>query len=606
MSYTVLARRYRSKDFDDLVGQEPIARTLKNAIETNRVAHAYLFCGTRGVGKTSTARILAKALNCEKGPTPKPCGTCDRCKAIAAGEDIDVIEIDGASNRGIDDIKTLRSNAIYRPARSPYKIYIIDEVHQLSKDAFNALLKTLEEPPSHVKFIFATTESHKVPQTILSRCQEFHFRLIPTQEIAARLTEILKAEKIQASDEVVLRVARAGRGSMRDALSLMDQLLAMGAEKVTEEQVDYLLGEPAADQMIALADAFAGGKPADALARTDQLLASGFAPEQFVVSLIEHLRRLMLLGVVGPDCSFLDVASGERARLAQQAGRFNPMTLVYLIEVLEQLRQSVRQTTTAARALIDAAMVRLALLDQFADTADLLDRMESGGGRGSPPPGAVSPSVGDDAKKKPSAAVAPVSPAAAAPIAAKPPAEGQSAPVPNGDLGPPIVPMGTDLEAVAGDDLWKQILARMNQPGLLILSGPLMLASLVGAEGNTLKLSAQPTIVRLLSDPRRQGQLCSVLSRLLDRTIDVQWIEQEAQSAPARGGTAAAGPARANGGLSPEAAGQSAPPGAMPAQRLSQKEVEQIIADPMIRQMMDMFNAQPVSVERRPGGESRP
>jgi len=222
MAYTVLARRYRSRNFDELVGQEAVATTLKNAINSGRVAHAYLFTGTRGVGKTSTARILAKALNCEKGLTPDPCSECAICRDIARGEDVDVIEIDGASNTGVDDIRQLRSNAIYRPARARFKIYIIDEVHMISTSAFNALLKTLEEPPEHVKFIFATTEPNKVPITIQSRCQRFDFKPIPKAKIVQQLEKILADEKIQADQTVIERVARLANGSMRDALSLLD------------------------------------------------------------------------------------------------------------------------------------------------------------------------------------------------------------------------------------------------------------------------------------------------------------------------------------------------------------------------------------------------
>src|SRR5437667_4322764 len=228
MSYTVLARRYRSNNFDELIGQEHIAQTLKKAIASGRVAHAYLFCGTRGTGKTSMARILAKALNCEAskaGPTTEPCGKCESCKAIARGDDIDVIEIDAASNTGVDNIRELIDNSSFRPARSRFKIYIIGEVHMLSKSAFNALLKTLEEPPEHVKFILATTEAEKVLQTILSRCQRYDFRNIPTREIAGHLKEITEKEGIAAEEDALLLIAKAGAGSMRDALSLPDGLL---------------------------------------------------------------------------------------------------------------------------------------------------------------------------------------------------------------------------------------------------------------------------------------------------------------------------------------------------------------------------------------------
>src|SRR5947209_11003329 len=224
--YTVLARRYRPQLFGDLVGQEAVAQALSNAITSDRVAHAYLFTGARGVGKTSTARILAKALNCEKGPTVTPCGVCDSCRRIAVGEDVDVLEIDGASNRGIDEIREIRQNVQFRPQHSRYKIYIIDEVHMLTAPAFNALLKTLEEPPPQVKFLFATTEVHKIPVTILSRCQRFDFKLISTVRLTEHLQGVLGKEKIGADDEAVRVIARQAAGSVRDGLSLLDPVIA--------------------------------------------------------------------------------------------------------------------------------------------------------------------------------------------------------------------------------------------------------------------------------------------------------------------------------------------------------------------------------------------
>ena len=241
-TYTVLARRYRPQGFSDLVGQEPVAQALINALQSGRVAHAYVFTGARGVGKTSAARILAKCLNCEKGPTSTPCNKCENCKAIAAGDDIDVLEIDGASNTGVDDIRELRGNVQFRPSRSRSKIYIIDEVHMLSKSAFNALLKTLEEPPSHVKFIFATTEVEKIPITILSRCQRFDFAGIGTSRIVQRLKEIVASEQMKADDEALEMIARRAAGSMRDSQSLLDQLLAFGGERLTVEQVHRAAG----------------------------------------------------------------------------------------------------------------------------------------------------------------------------------------------------------------------------------------------------------------------------------------------------------------------------------------------------------------------------
>src|SRR6478736_1495973 len=262
--YTVVARRYRPQQFADLIGQEPVAKALTNAIQTGRVAHAYLFTGVRGVGKTSAARILAKCLNCVKGPTPAPCGQCDSCRAIAEGQDVDVQEIDGASNNGVDEIRELRNSVATRPQRSRYKIYIIDEVHMLSKSAFNALLKTLEEPPPHVKFIFATTEVQKIPLTILSRCQRFDFAGINTTRILEQLKEIVAREGVKADDDALRIIARRAAGSMRDAQSLLEQLLSFG-DKLTVDVVHSILGTAADERVVEIATAILSKDPKRAL-----------------------------------------------------------------------------------------------------------------------------------------------------------------------------------------------------------------------------------------------------------------------------------------------------------------------------------------------------
>src|SRR5687768_14532473 len=274
MSYTVLARRYRSGTFDELIGQDHVAQTLKKAIDSGRIAHAYLFCGTRGTGKTSTARILAKCLNCEaaKKPTSEPCGKCESCQAIARGEGMDVIEIDAASNTGVDNVRDIIENSQYRPASSRFKVYIIDEVHMLSKSAFNALLKTLEEPPGHVKFILATTEPEKVLPTILSRCQRYDFRNIPTREIAAHLREITKKEKIKADDDALLLVAKAGAGSMRDALSLLDRLLSVGEKALTADMIEQMLGLPKSQLLFDLAQAVGAGDVKSTLGQAEAII----------------------------------------------------------------------------------------------------------------------------------------------------------------------------------------------------------------------------------------------------------------------------------------------------------------------------------------------
>jgi DNA polymerase-3 subunit gamma/tau len=373
MSYTVLARRYRSASFDDVIGQEHVAQTLKRAIETGRIAHAYLFCGTRGTGKTSMARILAKALNCEKskGPTTEPCNKCESCLAIARGDDIDVIEIDAASNTGVDNVRDLINNAQFMPARSRFKVYIIDEAHMLSKAAFNALLKTLEEPPGHVKFILATTEPEKLLPTILSRVQRYDFRNIPTREIVSHLKNIVKQEKLKADEDALLLVAKAGAGSMRDSLSLLDRLLSVGEKQLTAEMIEQMLGTPPAQVIFDLVNSIGEADAKTVLERSHQLISQGLSPDTLVASLTDHLRNLLVLRTCGPDSELVEVAGVAMEDLATQAQKFEPMILSQDIAILEELRRNLK-SSTAGRALLDATLVRLALAEQFASVEELL------------------------------------------------------------------------------------------------------------------------------------------------------------------------------------------------------------------------------------------
>ncbi|MCH7813296.1 MAG: DNA polymerase III subunit gamma/tau, partial [Planctomycetes bacterium] len=368
MAYTVLARKYRSRTFDEIVGQDAIATTLRNAIESGRVHHGYLFTGTRGVGKTSMARILAKSLNCleHEQPTATPCCECESCRMIAEGEDIDVIEIDAASNTGVDNIRDLRSNAIYRPARARFKVYIIDEVHMLSTGAFNALLKTLEEPPGHVKFIMATTEIQKVPATIQSRCQRFDFRSIDAGAIAEQLDRILDSENIQADPSVVRRVSRLANGSMRDALSLLDQLLAFGVAKLDENLIEQILPTAHNELVFDLLDKVAAHDAAGALQSVERCLGSGQTAERLCEALLEHLRTLMVLSVCGPDTDLVDASRQVREELVRQAAAFDAPTYVFMVALVQELRRAVK-FSAAGRALLDAAIVRLAMSEQFSD-----------------------------------------------------------------------------------------------------------------------------------------------------------------------------------------------------------------------------------------------
>ena len=376
MAYTVLARKYRSQDFDEVVGQDHIALTLKRAIESGRIAHAFLFCGTRGTGKTSMARILAKALNCEKfdKPTIKPCGKCESCLGIARGDDIDVIEIDAASNTGVDNVRTIIENSAYRPARSRFKVYIIDEVHMLSKQAFNALLKTLEEPPEHVKFILATTEAEKVLPTILSRCQRYDFRNIPTREIAGHLKSLVKKEGIEAEEDALLLVAKAGAGSMRDSLSLLDRLLSVGEKRLTVEMIEQLLGLPKAQLMFDLAQVIGTGDVKGVLGQSSTMIMRGLSADSMVSSLVDHLRNLLILRTCGSDSDLVEMPGMALKDLAAQADRFDAVSLTQNVTILEELRRHMRQSQSG-RALLDATLVRLTLAEQFTPIAELLARV---------------------------------------------------------------------------------------------------------------------------------------------------------------------------------------------------------------------------------------
>lgn len=366
MAYTVLARRYRSQTFDDVVGQDAVAQTLKNAIQEGRVAHAYLFTGTRGVGKTTMARILAKSLNClnAKEPTIHPCLECDSCRAIHTGEDIDVIEIDGASNNKVEHVRDLIANAVYRPARARFKIYIIDEVHMLTTSAFNALLKILEEPPDYVKFIFATTEPHKVLPTIQSRCQRFDFAAMNAQTITAQLRKILQQEQVEYEEDLLIYLARLANGSMRDALSLLDQMLSIGRRPLTTAMLMESMGRPDRRHLFQLANRIAQSDGPGVLTETARLLDTGQTPSAVGESLMELLRDLMVLKVSGPDSPILILTEAEKSSLKELAEGFDVPGLIYAITALERLRWMFRNSESA-RYLLEAALLRLALREHF-------------------------------------------------------------------------------------------------------------------------------------------------------------------------------------------------------------------------------------------------
>jgi DNA polymerase-3 subunit gamma/tau len=357
--YQVLARKWRPQQFDNVVGQEHVTTTLKHAIEQNRLAHAYLFVGPRGIGKTSTARIFAKALNCVKGPTTTPCDKCDNCKEIMAGNSLDVLEIDGASNRGIDEVRELRETCRYAPARAKYKIYIIDEVHMLTKEAFNALLKTLEEPPPHVKFFFATTEPQKVLPTILSRCQRFDLSRIPASLLIKRLKEIAKVEKVAIEDEALAAIARGAEGGLRDAESTLDQLIAFCGNKITEKDVLSVFGLVAHDKLAALTDALIDGETNTALTIIKELDEVGKDLQRLLADLLDHFRNLLVLTLGGDTAGagLLELADTELQLLKAQAQRIDSDAVLRMIDALAAAEGRLRYALSK-RIFLEIALVK--------------------------------------------------------------------------------------------------------------------------------------------------------------------------------------------------------------------------------------------------------
>jgi len=578
-AYLVLARKYRSATFEEVVGQEHIATTLTNAITAGRVAHAFLFAGTRGVGKTTVARILAKALNClsADGPTPTPCNQCDACVAIARGDDIDVVEIDGASNRGIDEIRDLRSNAVYHPARCRYKIYYIDEVHMLTKEAFNALLKTLEEPPAHVKFIFATTEPQRVPATIVSRCQRFDFRNIPTRLIAAHLEAVCKAEKAKVDSGAIFRIARAAAGSMRDGLSLLDQLLSAGGP-VAETDVVRVLGTPPDERTSEIVRAMADGAPAGALEALDAVLASGVTVESALRAVGEMFRNMMLALTCGADSELIELPDTQRQEVGDVAVKFSLPAVVQAVGLCQTTSGSLRGLADP-RALAEAALVRLAAADKFVDAASLVERLEQlGAGRGAPAapaprgataraPAAARPRYGQ--KKKPLAPRA-----APARGGADPPAGSASSDPPPPAPAPSLENPQWELTYLREN--WSGVVGALNAARAGHVAGLLAPAKVAGLEADTLHLGydgAHEPIRRRAS--QQDEQIRSALGGLFGQAVRCQYVSTgEPGEAPARA-------------AAPQA-----------ASAVSSADREAIRKDPAVQAVLNFFGGAVVDIRR--------
>ncbi|MBI5141826.1 MAG: DNA polymerase III subunit gamma/tau [Nitrospirae bacterium] len=450
MSYLVLARKWRPLFFEELVGQEAVIRTLQNALRQGRVAHAYVFSGPRGVGKTTTARILSRALNCQKGPTPQPCGKCPNCIAITEGSAVDVIEIDGASNRGINEIRELREGVRYAPSSGRYKVYIIDEVHMLTKEAFNALLKTLEEPPPHVVFVFATTSPKNIPITVLSRCQHLNFRRVPKARIMEHLSYICGQEKATITPGALEMIARVAEGSVRDSLTVLDQAMAFSTD-IRDDVLQTMLGLPERSVLFGIAGMLLGGNRAGLLDYVNTLADEGGDLRTFPRELVTMFRNLLIVRVAERPASLLELPDDEIEELKALADRSSSEELMLMLNEFLKLEGDIRAVTNP-RYLLELSFIRATFFKGAASIDTIIERLEAGLPEASQLPISLPPSLPHPLPARPVAA--PPSKPVAQPSAAKP-----EPPAPEPPAPPPAVSENiAAYTAAGGGDLWQKII----------------------------------------------------------------------------------------------------------------------------------------------------
>ena len=491
MTYLVSARRWRPQTFEDLIGQEHISRTLANAIRAGRVAHAFLFTGVRGVGKTTAARLLAKALNCVQGPTPTPCNTCVNCQEVTAGNAVDVLEIDGASNTGVDDVREIIENVRYQAAKSRFKIYIIDEVHMLSNSAFNALLKTLEEPPAHVKFIFATTDPHKLPATVQSRCQRYDFRRIPLRLVVERLRQIVTAERIEISDAALFLLAREGEGSMRDAQSLLDQVLAGATGAVQDAEVLEALGVADRRVIAALVDAIIARDAAGVLQPLDDVYQRGCDLRRFTRDLLEHMRNLAVAKVSG-GALLPDLAAEEADSLRAQAARLSAEDSDRAFRILLETDEEVARTPYP-KLVLEMALLRLAALPPLLPVDELLQRL-----------GEIETRM---------RGAAPARPAAATQSAAPPAAAAPRAPQPS--------PVSAPAAIAAGGDWWDGFVGYVRGERATLAIDLAKCTPIALGEASISLQAPGAHAARSLADRDRKSRLEDLAARFFGRTLRI-------------------------------------------------------------------------------------
>ncbi len=592
MDYQVSARKYRPGTFDDVIGQPHVVQTLINSITTKRIAQAYLFSGTRGVGKTTVARILAKALNCEQGPTGTPCARCANCTEIALGTSVDVIEIDGASNTSVDDVREIRENVKFAPFRGHYRVYIIDEVHMLSNSAFNALLKTLEEPPPHVVFIFATTEIHKIPATILSRCQHYNFRRIARAEIIERLRHVVAQDGIGIEDRSLAALARASEGSMRDGLSLLDQAVAFGGKTIVHSDLEALLGAVPQEMLRAMIRAILTQDSASALGVLAQLLDQGHDLRAYCADIVEYVRHMLVASVTPAQewPALIEASAEDLTQLQTDSRSLSPEQLQQLFAIFTQAEDGLR-LSAHPRFVLETAAVRATRLLKQVDARTEPRGQNVAAERGTPPGPPRSTATGGS--DRPTSALPTAAPLRPTPLPSKTP---RAQPVAQQD-GPALQagrPAKTDQPVPAALAMpaaspvarpvavnWERFQEEVTQtyPNIAPF---LEMGRLVGIDGNvvTIGFAKQATVARaMLEKPDNIQALASLCERLNGQAVRLRVVEQT----------------------------EAEPPGPTMAQVRAAKEQEQKLvmferakAHPVVRQALEIFGAELADVRPVP------
>jgi len=563
MSYQVLARKYRPQKFSEVIGQEHVTRTLKNAIEQGRTAHGYIFSGHRGIGKTTVARLLAMALNCRSSnqPLAEPCGICDSCNEIRAGNSVDVIEIDAATNRGIDEIRELREATRYRPARDRFKVYILDEAHQITDAAFNALLKTLEEPPDHVVFMLATTQPEDIPQTIRSRCQHFSFRAVRFEEVVGQLRKIAALENIDADEDALALLAEAGDGSMRDALSILDQAIPFSTGRLTAETIRSLVGAVPSDVLEEVLQAVARNSSEDVLRRVDALISEGHNPIHFARQMVRFLRNATVAKIAGGDSSLLQISSDERRRVARVAESFSEEDLARHLQIMLRTHSELGYRPEQ-RFHLELGLLKMVHAQRLLPIEQLLSEAAGPAGLNSPtkppvvldtrrsePAAAGSPFAADSARKsKLSADQTPLSPP-------RPPAATNPAPVVMGSAAPaaviaPTLPEAWERPEVAekptrtSDDLRQVVLDALEAGGNRMLSSLLESGTWL-QEGSELaiRVPSSPKVIEMSLSGEAKRTIIAAASRAAGRPLTLKVIpgDPAPNSAPSRPSTSGGG-----------------------------------------------------------------